>query len=592
MIKEKKIFILLCSITMAFLSSCGVSISRMLDKQLVNVEPSPLEVRGNAINFELTLEVPKEAVKLMKKGTEYIFIPYYVYGDKEERALDSIIFKVGGPTLVKKEYSIPYTPVMKRGVLELWCARRKSGSDKVKREATRKVIARGTVATPNLVRGVKSIDYANFNYDDVRGKEEVSIEFFFLQGSPVLRTSEKHSSRGKRLKAFVAEKNRAQRVKIVGTHSPEGPERINSQLAKDRAKAIEDYYRQNMKPYDYKGTAQDIQFEQAAVVNDWTALREALVPYNGISEEDKQKIHDIINNKGTFEEKEKALYSLDTYSKLMRDLYPRLRNAKTVIYIDKAGKSDKEISSLAKKIVEEKASYESLSDAEMAYAAQMTPSLEEREQILKKALEKTKDWFSYNNRGAIYLEKAMISESEEEKNELLQMAMDEFNNSNRIKPNAKAYNNLAMVACMEDNYDKALSYLNSANKLREDTSKGKDGVEGAFWVRMGNYEKAIKELEDANKTPDNLFNKGLAYLLSKKYEAASRAFQEVLRLSPGYAEAYYAEAIIAARKEDQTKLLNNLREAVELNANLKKRAAEDLEFVDYFFVQDFREIVK
>ena len=155
-----------------------------------------------------------------------------------------------------------------------------------------------------------SYDYKDETVDGWTPDEELeptNVNFYFLQGSSVLRSSEKRSDRGKFFQAFIAEKNVTRTVTITGTHSPEGSERINSDLSKNRAERIEQYYDQMMDRYDYKGAAESIKFVLKPVVEDWTEFKTALEKYDGIDQSSKSEILNIVNGSSSFEGKEDAL---------------------------------------------------------------------------------------------------------------------------------------------------------------------------------------------------------------------------------------------------------------------------------------------
>jgi len=147
-------------------------------------------------------------------------------------------------------------------------------------------------------------------------------DFNFERGKSILRKTELTADKGKQLDAFIAAKNITKTVTITGTHSPEGLERINSKLSEERAAVIEKYYREQMKKYDYQGVAADIKFILKPVVDDWTGFTTALASYDGVTADEKSEYVNIINNGGTFEEKEKSLKKLKTYNKFSKMYIP------------------------------------------------------------------------------------------------------------------------------------------------------------------------------------------------------------------------------------------------------------------------------
>ena len=86
-----------------------------------------------------------------------------------------------------------------------------------------------------------------------------------------------------------------------------------------------------MRKYDYQNMADEINFILKPVVEDWTEFKEYLADYDGVSDEDKAEITNIINGSGTFEEKEDELHKLGSYNKVFRDIYPKLRTAQTEV---------------------------------------------------------------------------------------------------------------------------------------------------------------------------------------------------------------------------------------------------------------------
>jgi hypothetical protein len=182
--------------------------------------------------------------------------------------------------------------------------------------------------------------------------------------------------------------------------------RINAKLSPDRAAAIEKFYRAEMKKYDYKGKADSINFILKPVIQDWTGFKDALSTYEGISSEEKAEYLNIINGGGTFESQEKSMKKLKTYRKVFKDVYPKLRTAKTEILVVKDKKTDAEMSVLSKQVVQGSLSADTLSFDEMMYAATLTPSLEEKAGIYEAATKKGTNWTAHNNLGAVYIAQA------------------------------------------------------------------------------------------------------------------------------------------------------------------------------------------
>jgi hypothetical protein len=195
----------------------------------------------------------------------------------------------------------------------------------------RQTFATGIITTSQMVMPSYHAAYADHGYNNKEELLPTNVNFFFDQGRSVLKSSELRSDRGQQFNAFIADKNVTRTVTITGTHSPEGPERINSNLSEDRAKAIENYYTRQMRRYDYKGMADSIEFILKPVIEDWTDFKKALATYDGITDAQKSEYTKIVNGSGSFEEKEDRLQKLSTYKKVFKDVYPDLRAAKTEV---------------------------------------------------------------------------------------------------------------------------------------------------------------------------------------------------------------------------------------------------------------------
>ena len=90
----------------------------------------------------------------------------------------------------------------------------------------------------------------------------------------------------------------------------------------------------------------------------------------------------------------------------------------------------------------------------------------------------------------------------------------------------------------------------------------------------------------------NLFNKGLAQLLSKDYANAASSFGEATSKNSNLAVAYYGAAVAAARSGKADLVVSNLTSAVKADPTLKDKALTDLEFSKYAATQPFRDALK
>ena len=585
-------FFMIAALTMA-----GCTLPKMVkmskDQQLT-VTPNPLEVHKDTVTFDMAANLP---VKMLKKGTTYSVNTFYKYGDQEV-ALDPLTFKAedypnAGTEQPKAThaYSFAYAPAMKTGVLEVEGVASKGEKAK---SSPRMQVATGIITTSKLVKPVYFAAYADHGYNNQPELEPVIIpDFIFEQGRSVLRNSEVRSTKGKQLDAFIASKNATSTVTVTGTHSPEGAERINSRLSPDRAAAIEKYYRQQMKKYDYKQQADQIKFILKPVIQDWNEFKNALASYNGITSEQKTEYLNIVNGGGTFESQEKQLQRLATYRKVFKDVYPVLRTAKTEILVLKDKKTDAEISVLSKQITQGQGNDDTLSLEELMYAATLTPSLEEKAAIYEAATKRGTNWHAHNNLGAVYIAQAVENPAQAES--LAGRAQAQLDIAARINQSSpEIHANLASVSMMQGNSYAAYNHANQAlgAGLSGDNAAGLNGVKGAAEIYMAKYADAVRSTSAATDNAVNLFNKGLAQLLNKDFQNALTSFNDAASKDSNLAVAYYGAAIAAARLGNNDAIVSNLTNAVSNDPSLKEAALTDLEFSKVSATETFRNALK
>lgn len=586
----RKLFYVIIMFGVLTLSGCALNqMVKMAEDQNLTVTPNPLELHADTVAFEMSANLP---AKMLKKGKVYTINTFYKYGDSEI-ALDPIQFKAEDypnadtqQPQKTQQFSFAYSPAMESGMLQIQGVALDPKNGKSK-ETPRMDVAPGVITTSQLVEAVYQPVFAEHGYNNQEELVPVKVNMYFDQGRSVLKYSERRSDRGQKLDAFIAAKNVTRTVTITGTHSPEGAERINSRLAKDRAEAIQAFYKKQMNKYDYAGMADSIKFITKDVVEDWSVFKDSLAVYEGISSEEKSAYLDIVNGPGSYEEKEDKLHQLPTYKKVFRELYPKLRVAKTSILKVKDKKSDAEIAVLAKQIAEGKVSADTLSEEELMYGATLTPSLKEKEAIYMAATKKSGSWNAHNNLGAVYVAMAAAGNSD-----AVAKAKSQLEIAANKNANAQVHANLASVALMEGNARKAHDHLTKASGLSGDQAQGVNGVKGAVEIMLADYGSAVRSTSNATDNATNLFNKGLAQILNKDYQNAVTSFQDAVEKDGDMAIAYYGAAIASAHLGNEADVVANLEKAVAKNPELKAKALKDLEFATYATSEQFRNILK
>lgn len=200
------------------------------------------------------------------------------------------------------------------------------------------------------------------------------------------------------------------------------------------------------------------------------------------------------------------------------------------------------------------------------------------------------NWVAHNNLGAVYV--AMAAENGG--GDYVGMAETQLDIANKQQASAEGNANLASVYLMQGNKAKARESAGNALNMNpsNDVRTGVNGVAGAADIMLAEYDRAVRELSGSAESADNMFNKGLAYILTKDYQNALSAFEDATELDGGHAKAYYASAVAYARLQNGTKAAEMLKMAVDNDPSLKEKAATDLEFVNYAGSAEFVEALR
>jgi hypothetical protein len=555
---------------------------KLAQDNVLQVDPNPLEIHGGNVPFEFSAVLPP---KILPTSTSFTLNLTYAYDEDQEIQVGSMVFNSSdypnssnSESKQKLDMEFVYQEGMDPGNLYVQGVARDTRNGKEKM-TERSVIATGLIKTSNFVKDVTYVSYVPHGYVDKEELMPINVDFYFEQGKSNIRTNLDYDglsneTRVNTLDAFIADKNVTRTVTITGTHSPEGKQSINTELSEDRATVIEQFYRDKMDKYDYQEKAQSIDFELIPVVEDWKSFRRALNSYEGINEKEKKLYMRIINGTGSFEEKEKELQKLSSYEKILDDVYPGLRTAKTEVIAIKPKKSNAEIAILAKSIVDEKANIDVLSTKEMRFAAFLTPSKTEKAQIYEKLAKNTVAWEDYNNLGAANIELATNDRS------FLDIALTQLELARKQNPNApEIKSNMGAVYVLQGEYDKALAILSEINGAPNEVQAKVNAMIAAIQIRKANYDKAKTVFNAAELNEVVIFDKALLHILLQEFATADDLLNEVCNMNGELkASAFYLKAVSAARQNNKDEVLTNLKMSVAEDPTFKERAVNDLEF--------------
>ena len=535
------------------LSSCSNKL-KPLAEQYIKAEPQPLEAIGGKVPVTINATFPakwfnKKAVVtvtpvLRYQGGEAWGTSYTYQGEKVKGNNQVIPQKEGANVTMKSSFT--YKPEMKKSELYL------TFDAKIKNK---------TVKLPDVKIGTGDLQ-AEITPDKFQRiiKEAHDANIMFLIQQANLRAKELNSDAIKEWKDLVKNADEAPNqnvaIEISAYASPDGGFKLNNTLAENREGNTTKYLNKELKkmkvdaPVDARYTAQD-----------WEGFKE-LVSASNL--QDKDLVLRVISMYQDPETREKEIKNISAvYSDLAETILPQLRRSRLTANIEIIGKSDDEISALAKSNPSE------LNIEEILYAATLTNNDGEKMAIYTKASELYPNCYrTWNNIGMMAFKAGDLAKAE-------QM----FNKSNSVKNNASANMNLGLIALTKGDQAKAQQLFGNAAGVNELSE-----ALGVLYLEQGEYAKAVNSFGSVKTN-----NAALAQILVKDYSKASQTLNGVANPD---AVTSYLKAVVAARTNDANGVINNLKAAIAADKNMAKEAAIDLEFAKYATNSDFAALVK
>ena len=563
----KKLYLpFLMAMIVALMTSCSKKMGE-LSSDYFTVTPQVLEAVGGKVPATINGKFPEkyfnkkavvEVTPVLKwnggeaKGQSAVF-----QGEKVEGNDQTISYKMGGSYTMKTSFD--YVPEMAKSELYLEF-KATVGKKTVTIPAVK--VADGVISTSEMLE--QTLGSANpANGDDafqriIKEKHDANIMFLIQQAN--LRAKELNSDAIKEWKDLVKNADEAPNqnvaIEISAYASPDGGFKLNNTLAENREGNTSKYLNKELKkmkvdaPVDARYTAQD-----------WEGFKE-LVSASNL--QDKDLVLRVISMYQDPETREKEIKNISAvYSDLAETILPQLRRSRLTANIEIIGKSDDEISALAKSNPSE------LNIEEILYAATLTNNDGEKMAIYTKASELYPNCYrTWNNIGMMAFKAGDLAKAE-------QM----FNKSNSVKNNASANMNLGLIALTKGDQAKAQQLFGNAAGVNELSE-----ALGVLYLEQGEYAKAVNSFGSVKTN-----NAALAQILVKDYSKASQTLNGVANPD---AVTSYLKAVVAARTNDANGVINNLKAAIAADKNMAKEAAIDLEFAKYATNSDFAALVK
>ena len=521
-----------------------------------SVTPNPLETVGDQVPATINGRFPEKYMK--KKATvkvtpvlkysagETASTPANFQGEKVVGNDQTIAYRVGGNYTMKANYQ--YAPEMLKSELYLQFEAKKG---KKTYNVPEVKVADGIIATSTLVnQTIKSTvpAYAADAYQHIiKQKEEANIKFLIQQAK--IRTSELKSVSVQKFIETLQEIKKDQKrkaldnIEVSAYASPDGGLNLNTKLAKNREDNTAAYVKKTMKNTGIEGN-----LNTKYTAEDWEGFQK-LVAESNI--QDKEVILRVLNMYQDPEEREAQIRNISAaFTELAKVILPELRRARISLNYDLIGRSDNEI------MQQFKADAKELSIEELLYAATLTDKVAEKKEIFKKTTELyPNDYRAFNNLAVIAIQEGNYDAAQKNVEKALPI------NANAAEANVNA----GLIALINNNKETAKNYLakGSANEVA-------NNVLGNLYLKEGNYAQAVKAF---GNTKSN--SAGLAQLLTKDYMTAASTLSSV---TDADALTYYLKAVIAARTNNSSLAVENLKSAIKKDSSLAKYAANDLEF--------------
>ena len=563
----KKFYLpLIAAIIVAF-TSCNKM--GELSPEYFKTNPEVLEAVAGKVPVTISATFPEkylkkkavvEVVPVLKwNGGEAVGASKTFQGESVEGNEQSVPYQVGGTYSMKAVFD--YVPEMAKSELYL---RFNAKVGKKTVEIPEVKIADGVIATSELLGNALASANTASSLDAyqriVEQKQEAQIKFLIQQAN--VRASELKSEEIKNFNQSVKDVNAdtkgkaLKNIEVSAYASPDGGVKLNTGLSEKRMDNTVSYLNKQLKK-DKIETAVDSEY----TAQDWDGFQK-LVAASNI--QDKEQILNVLSMYSDPEQREEAIKNISSvYKTLADEILPELRRARLTLNYELIGRSDDEIKEAYKN------EPEVLSVEELLYAATLTNDAAEKEDIYTTTTKRfANDYRAYNNLGELEYAKGNYDKAE-----------TYFKKAASLNNAPEVNMNLALVSLVKGDKKAAEVYMGKAagsDKFNE--------TMGNVSIANGEYEKAVSNFGDSKTN-----GAALAQILNKDYTKAKNTLAGVA--TPD-ATTYYLSAILGARTNNTTMVMDNLKVAIEKDAKYAKVAATDMEFAKYFNNSDFQALVK
>ena len=535
---------------------------------LPKMDPNPLVLKGKTVEGKIKGTFPPkyfnkkaklELTPVLKYDGGELVLPSKMYQGEDVTENNTVINSdLGG--VYSHDFKFEYKPEMMKSEMELRLTLYYKDK-KIPFDAALK-LGVGVNETQQLVDLLSSPTWMPSNYVRTHDVQKAAQLMYDIQKADV-RPGALTTDDIKALQQAIQDMNADERAELQGFSikayaSPDGPVALNNDLSKGRGKSAQNWLQGQMKKN--KIAKKDaISIDEMAT--DWDGFK-SMMENSDI--EDKDLILRVLSMYSDPDVRNREMHNLGKVFQVVAEkILPKLRRSQMVANYKVVGRTDEEILNMVAdgKLLE-------LQENEAFYACEVEKDMAKRESMYKQLAEKFQSERAYNNLACIYLMERKFNDAREQLNKA-QAINDK---------NPYVLNNLGVLAMVDGDAEEAEKYFVRATEAGPAVRANL----GACAILRGEYQAAVDYL-----TGTNVFNQGLALLLTDRNEAAKNVFSDLKT-----AKAYYGLAIIGARTQDEKMLLDNLRTAIQMDAAYKIRAAKDVEFIKFAQNDVFKGLLK
>ena len=545
--KALRIFAAMAAVAGSVACASVEKMAKMAENIQIQCTPEVLEAVGGNVDVQVSVTYPKD---YFNPQAILEVTPVIVY-EGGEAAADKLIYQgekvkdnykvvsSDGQT-VKELIHFDYVEGMEKSYLEL----RGVAKGKGKSVALPVIkVADGMNTTYTLVKRDGIVAFKADEYKDVTtGTAEGQI--LYNVNSAEVRNSELKGQSVKDFRAALEDIKANGRATITGTEiiayaSPEGAVDLNNKLSGNRSSSAAKAWKQVTKGSDAAAP------QVKSVGEDWEGFQK-LVSESNI--EDKDLILRVLSMYSDPAVRENEIKNMSqVYTALKGEVLPELRRARLIANVEYKNYTNEEL----EKLLDDNADV--LDEEAYLRVASISKDNARKEAIYKKAIEKFGSDRAQYNLAAVYLNDGKNAKAEE--------ALAAVKSGDGDVVNA-----MGVVALRKDDLAKAEECFRKAG-----TEEAKANL-GAVLILQGSYDEAAQVLADVKGC---CHNTALAYILTDQLDKASKA------IHCECPKCIYLKAVIAARQGDAAAVKAAVAKAGEKNADLKARAAKDVEFAGY-----------